>query len=216
MPGLRGLPDIRELRPRKQRREAMSQPEIRDQRPETKASRPILLPGDEFATKNPMALGTAINFVQRAKSIDNESEYTHTGIITAADGTTLEALWTIRPQNIWEAYRGKKTFIARNINMNPAVFRAGYERVRKHIGQWYPFPRLLLHLLHVAKWVHWDRVVCSELTAKFEAGCAEYLDGIMTEKTGFMRNWYGINPDDLSDRWCISRYYNIVFEGIID
>lgn len=178
--------------------------------------RPALLPGDEFATKNPMALGAAINIVQKAKSVDNESEYTHTGIITAADGTTLEALRSVKSQNLWEAYRGEKVLIVRNINMNPEVFDAGYEKIRKHIGQWYPALRMVLHLLHCAKWVHWNHVVCSELTAKFEAGCAEYLETISQKNTGYMRNWYGINPDDLSDRWRISRYYNIVFEGITD
>lgn len=178
--------------------------------------KPITLrPGDEFATRNPMALGVAINLVQKAKSVDNQSEYTHTGIITGMDGATLEALWTVKSQNIWDAYQGKRTLIVRNINMNPAVFCAGYERVKKHIGQWYPFPRLAFHLLHVAKWVHWSHVVCSELTAKFEAGCAEYLDAYSPANTGFMRNWYGVNPDDLADRWRISKYYEIVYEGVL-
>ncbi|MDP3284734.1 MAG: hypothetical protein Q8M56_09945 [Desulfobacterales bacterium] len=176
--------------------------------------RPILKPGDEFATKNPMALGVAINIVQKAKSVDNESTYTHAGIITGAAGTTLESLWTVKSQNIWVAYEGKKTLIVRNINMHSDVYAAGYAKIKKHIGQGYPFPRLFLHLLHCAKWVHWDHVVCSELAAKFEAGCSEYLDDKLPGNTGFMRNWYGVNPDDLADRWRISRYYEIVFEGI--
>lgn len=178
--------------------------------------RPALLPGDEFATRNPMALGAAINIVQRAKSIDNESLYTHAGIITTSAGRTLESLWTVSHQNLWDAYRGQKALIVRNVNMTPEVYLAGYAKIKKHIGQWYPFPRLILHMLHMAKWVHWNRVVCSELVAKFESGCAGFLAGRNVENNGFLLNWYGINPDDLSDRWCISRYYNIVFEGIID
>jgi len=176
--------------------------------------RPTLCPGDEFATKNPMALGMAINFVQKAKSVDNESEYSHTGIITDSYGATIEALWTVKAQNIWDAYRGEKVLIVRNIEMTLPVYVAGAVNIRKHIGQWYPAHRFLFHLLGVAKWIHWDRIVCSELTAKFEAGCAEYLGP--DRGSGFMRNYYGVNPDNLVDRWKISRFFNVVFEGMVE
>jgi hypothetical protein len=176
--------------------------------------RPILCPGDEFATKNPMALGMAINFVQKAKSVDNASEYTHTGIITDAYGATLEALWTIKSQNLWNAYKGEKALVVRNVGMTRPLYIAGFCKIREHLGQWYPAPRILLHLIGAAKWIHWDRIVCSELTAKFEAGCAEYL--VPDRASGFMRNWYGVNPDNLVDRWKISRYYETVFEGVIE
>lgn len=176
--------------------------------------RPLLRPGDEFATRNPMALGAIINFVQRAKSVDNEATYSHTGIIISDEGATLEALWTIKSQNIWDAYKGQQVLIVRNEHMSPWVFAAGYRKIRKHIGQWYPAHRLVLHLLGVAKWIHWGRVVCSELTAKFEVGCAEYLG--QDYPSGFLRTWYGVNPDDLTDRWRIGRCFNIVFEGVFD
>lgn len=173
--------------------------------------RPILCPGDEFATRNPTILGGAIRFCQKVKAADNEAEYNHTGIITDPYGATLEALWTIKAQNIWKDYAGEKVLIVRNVNMTLPVYVAGFNKIRKHIGQWYPVPRLLLHLIGAAKWIHWDRVVCSELTAKFETGCAESLK----REAGFMRNHYGVNPDDLVDRWKISRYYQTVFEGIV-
>jgi hypothetical protein len=176
--------------------------------------RPTLNPGDEFATKNPMALGIAINFVQKVKAVDNESTYTHTGIITDPYGATLESLWTVKSQNLWEAYKGEKVLIVRNINMTLPVYVAGFCKIREHLGQWYPAPRLLLHLIGLGKWIHWDRVVCSEFTAKFETGCAEYLGP--DKASGFMRNHYGVNPDNLVDRWKISRYYETVFEGIIE
>ncbi|MDX9820633.1 MAG: hypothetical protein RBT20_01765 [Syntrophales bacterium] len=176
--------------------------------------RPLLQAGDEFATRNPMALGSVINFVQRAKSVDNASEFTHAGMIVGGDGNTLEALWTVKNQNLWEAYRGERVLIVRNINMTPEVYAAGYGKIERHIGQWYPVHRLLLHLLHLAKWVHWDRLVCSELVAKFETGCAECLG--LDKASGFMRNYYGVNPDDLADRWRESRYYQVVFEGVLE
>lgn len=176
-------------------------------------TRPILRPGDEFATKNPMALGALINLCQKVKATDNESEYSHTGIILEPTGTTLEALWTVGSQNLWEAYRGNKVLVVRNINMTPDTYVCGIAKIRKHIGQWYPVHRLLIHLVGLAKFIHWNRVVCSELAAKFETGCAEFRP---EKEMGFMRNWYGVNPDDLSDRWRISRYYEIIFEGVVE
>ena len=176
--------------------------------------RPTLQPGDEFATRNPMALGMAINFVQAAGAVDNQSDFSHTGFITSVDASTLEALWTVKSQNIWDAYKGARVLIVRNINMTPDVYAAGFAKIKKHIGQWYPAHRLILHLLHLAKWVHWDRIVCSELTAKFETGCAEHLGPDVA--AGFMRNYYGVNPDNLVDRWTISKYYNTVFEGVVE
>lgn len=174
---------------------------------------PILYCGDEFATRNSSIIGAAIRFGQKVKAADNESTYNHTGIITDPQGATLEALWTIKSQNVWKDYAGEKILIVRNVNMTLPVYVAGMTKIKKHVGQWYPVPRLLLHLIGAAKWIHWDRVVCSELTAKFEAGCADYL---ADREAGFMRNWYGVNPDHLADRWRISRYYTTVFEGVIE
>ena len=175
---------------------------------------PLLRPGDEFATRNPMALGAVINICQAAKAPDNESTYSHTGIIKDPAPATLEALWTVKSQNLWEAYKGARVLVVRNINMQPEVYKAGFEKIEKHIGQWYPAHRLILHFLGVAKWIHWDRIVCSELTAKFETGCAEFLG--LDRAAGFMRNYYGVNPDNLVDRWKISRYYETVFEGVVE
>jgi len=171
-----------------------------------------LLAGDEFTTKNPMALGVAINVVQTVKAVDNDSDYTHAGIITGPDGTSIESLWTVKSQNIYRAYAGQRIMIVRNAHMSIPVFLAGYEKVKPNIGQWYPFPRLLLHMIGMAKWVHWGHVVCSELVAKFEAGCAEKLG---EENHGFLRNWYGVNPDNLVDRWRDSKHYEVIFEGVL-
>lgn len=175
---------------------------------------PILCPGDEFASKNPMALGAVINVCQKVKAADNESIYTHTGLITDPYASTLESLWTVKSQNLWEAYRGERVLVVRNVNMTPLVYAAGFEKIRRHIGQWYPAHRLLLHFLGVAKWIHWDRIVCSEFTGKFETGCAEFLG--LDRASGFMRNYYGVNPDNLTDRWRESRYYRTVFEGVVE
>lgn len=161
-----------------------------------------------------MALGKMINIVQQIKAYDNQSEYTHTGIIVDPHGATLEALWTVKTQNLFDAYKGQKVLIVRNIHMTLPVFIAGLAKIRPHIGQWYPIHRLLLYLIGVAKWIHWDGIVCSELAAKFETGCAEYLGD--DDASGFMRNHYGVNPNHLAGRWAISRFYQTVFEGIVE
>lgn len=172
-----------------------------------------LQPGDEFAVCSPTALGCLIRMAEKVKAGDNESKYNHTGIILDGEGTTLESKWTVRSGNLWKDYVGCPVLVVRNIYMTPWVFQLGYEKIKRHIGQWYPVHRLALHLLGLAKWVHWDDVVCSELTAKFEVGCAEYFGE--DEGAGFMRNHYGVNPDHLTDRWEISRYYHTIFEGVI-
>jgi hypothetical protein len=161
-----------------------------------------------------MALGALINICQAARAVDNESQYSHTGIIADYTGATMEALWTVRSQNLWEAYKGAKLLVVRNINMTPDVFAAGFGKIRGHLGQWYPVHRLLFHLLGLAKWIHWHRIVCSELAAKFEAGCAEHIG--LDRASGFLRNYYGVNPDNLTDRWRESRYYTTVFEGVVE
>lgn len=179
-------------------------------------TRPKLQKGDEFATRNPMWLGRIITFSQKIKAIDNEATYSHAGIIINEDGTTLEALWTVKSQNLWQAYQGQHILIVRNKYMSNSVFTAGYNKIKKHIGQIYPFHRLVFHLLGIAKFIHWRRLVCSELVAKFEAGCAEYLSQTLgLDSKGFLRNWYGVNPDHLADRWLLSKYYDVVYQGII-
>lgn len=170
-----------------------------------------LMPGDEFATRNPMTMGRLINIVQRIKAVDNESRYTHAGIILSKSGGTLEALWTVQSRHI-TAYAGQRMLIVRNVHMSDDVWRAGYAKIRGNIGQWYPAHRLILHLMGLAKFVHWGRVVCSELAAKFETGCAGYLG---EGNYGFLRNWYGVNPDNLADRWRDSRHYQVLFEGVL-
>lgn len=175
---------------------------------------PELRAGDEFATRNPMALGALINICQAARAVDNESAYSHTGIITDPKGATLEALLKVKSQNLWGSYRGARVLIVRNVNMTPDVYAAGYQKIRGHIGQWYPAHRLILHLVGLAKWIHWGRIVCSELTAKFETGCAERIG--LDSASGFLRNYYGVNPDNLTDRWRESRYYETVYEGVVE
>jgi hypothetical protein len=164
------------------------------------APRPALAAGMVFAVNSGSSLAHAINFFQKAKSVDNESTYNHAGIIVGTKGRTFEALWKIRYSGL-DAYKGCPVIIACHKLMTEKRFEDAWPKIAKLNGNMYPFPRLPLHALGLAKYVHWKYPVCSELVAKFEFECE------------LRRNWWGINPDNLADEWRISKHYEIIFEG---
>ena len=163
--------------------------------------------GDVFASSNPQSLGRMINFVQRLKSKDNESTYGHTGIIVDGCGTTIEAVWKIETQNLFEDYKGQKVLIARWKGMDKDNFLKGFGAITEHFGATYPYYRLFMHALGIGKFIHFKTPVCSEFTQKFLVSCGA--------KTLAGNNWWGINPDDLVDEWRISEHFDIIFEGVI-
>lgn len=159
--------------------------------------------GMVFATANPMLLGKAINGIQWLWSSDNESRYSHAGIIIDSNGTTFEALWTVKSQNIFEAYKGKKVIIAQPHATESKIRIELTKLISAHKGDWYPFWRLGLHIIPpLAKIGLLDKLVCSELTAKYL-----YMIGVRHSK------YKGTNPDTLVDEWRNWKAYDIVFEG---
>jgi len=141
---------------------------------------PKVQPGDIFCTKNPMWLGRAINMVQKVWADDAESKYSHSGIIIDKFGTTIESLWRVKNQNLFEAYEGQQILIGRADLMTSASFNSGKEKIKSHDRDVYPFYRLFFHLIPpLARHINFGRVVCSELTAKFlvGAGILNYNDG---------------------------------------
>lgn len=164
----------------------------------------LLQKGDVFCTANPMWLGKAINFVQKINSKDNKSVYSHSGIIIDECGTTFEALWTNKKQNLFEAYKGQQVIIGRNVNMTEVRFLKGWSRIAHHEGKWYAGHRLLLFPVpFLAKYLNLGLGVCSELTMKF------------LFKAGLSDCWKGWNPDDVSDMIHKYKEYRIVFEGTL-
>jgi len=162
-----------------------------------------LKPGYVFASHSNAFLGKAIRLVERIKSRDNEASYNHTGIILAETGRAIEALTTIKETNFYDEYRGQKVLIVNWRYMSETGFKQGYEAIRETTGSWYPWPRFVLFLVGMAKFIHWKTPVCSELTARF-------LDA-----AGDRRNYWGINPDDLVDEWRISKHYDVIYEGVL-
>lgn len=164
--------------------------------------------GDIFATRNPQGLGKAILLMQDVKSQDGKSDYGHTGIITSSSGDTFEALWTIKEQKLFEAYKGSQVLVARWDGMTLEAFNQGFSEVSKMKDRMYPWYRLVWHALGLARWVHFLKTpVCSEITAHFllHAG-ATCIYG---------ENYWGITPDNLVDEWRISKHFNTVFEGVL-
>ena len=165
-----------------------------------------LQPGDVFATRNPQGLGKAICLAESIKSEDGEATYGHTGIIIDSSGTTFEALWTIKRQNLFEAYAGNQVLIARWTGMTLQAFQKGFDAVKVQEGRTYPFYRLLLHLVGLGKIHIENQEVCSEITEHFLiAAGAITLGGC---------NWYGLTPDNLADEWRISKYFDVLWEGM--
>lgn len=163
-----------------------------------------LEPGDIFCTRNPMWLGRAINAVQRFHSVDNQSEYSHAGIVIDPDGGSFESLWTIRRSHI-DIYEGKKVLVGRHEDMTRAMATNGLEALyQEHLGQIYPAHRLIFHLIPpLAKYISSGHFpVCSELAAKFLCKC------------GLLGYWKGVNPDHIADMIHNFRYFEVVYEGI--
>ena len=165
--------------------------------------------GDIFCARNPMMLGKAINFVQKIQAKDNQSEYSHSGIIVIGgeleECGTFEALWTNKQQRFYKAYKGKKVLIGRHKDMNLKLFNRGWNGIKKHEGKWYAGHRLLFHLIPLApKYLCLGFGVCSELTMKF------------LYKAGLAPAWKGWNPDDVADMIHNYRDYEIIFEGVLE
>jgi hypothetical protein len=164
-----------------------------------------LIAGDVFCSSNPMWLGRAINAIQWFWSKDGESKYSHAGIILDGSGTTLEALWTVSGRNIFDACKNDNLIIARPDCPRPAKESALDQIMLRHSGQWYPFWRLLFHLIPpMAKVALFDRLVCSELTAQYL-----FFAGVRHKQ------YKGTNPDMLADEWRRWKNFDVILEGML-
>jgi hypothetical protein len=164
----------------------------------------FLEPGDIFVVKVDSWFGKAINFFQKIWAKDNESTYSHAGIILDPDGTTFEALETIKRQNLFTDYAGKRVRIGRYVKMNQTKFFKGWAMIQHYEGKAYPVWRLVFHIIPpVAKFVRSIFGVCSEVVGRFLCG------------VGIVNVWSGLNPDDIADM--IKRWddFDVVYEGTV-
>lgn len=157
--------------------------------------------GDCFCTRNPMILGRAINAVQKFHAKDNQSKYSHAGIMVGKR-TSFEALWTNKKQDFFKAYQGRQVLIGRHVKMTPTLFFKGWDGIKKHEGKPYAGHRLFLFFIpFMAKYLSLGLVVCSELTMKFLC------------KAGLVNAYRGYNPDDIADMIHKWKDWEIIFEG---
>lgn len=160
--------------------------------------------GDIFLTRNPMMLGKIINAVQKFNSPDNESIYSHAGIIIDESGKTLEALWTVKSQNIYKDYKGIEVLILRYSGMTDEAFSNGMKKIKRHVGDFYPVIRLFTMIIpQIAKHLYLGNGVCSELTG-------EFLNGVGLKDV----YWKGWTPDNLHDYTRIHRDFSVVHKGV--
>lgn len=162
-----------------------------------------LLPGDIFCTRNPADLGKAIVAVEKLQAKDSQAEYGHSGIVTDITGTTLEALWTVKGNDLL-AYKGDKVLIGRWKGMSPLTFQSGMEAISNQIHETYPWWRLLLMALGLGKVPTGKYVVCSELVCKFLIGA-----GVTT-----IGDFHGQNPDDVADMIRKWKEFEVIYEGV--
>jgi hypothetical protein len=78
--------------------------------------------------------------------VDSSSTFTHAGIILDKEGTTFEALWSLRKRNFFEALKGDTVIVGRNKNMTVDNFNKGWKAIKKYEGKFYPVFRLSLFL----------------------------------------------------------------------
>lgn len=149
----------------------------------------IIQPLDFFCVAGDSFVSKSICYVTKNLSPDRTSEYNHCGIFPDGSLCTLEALWTLTSNNFISRYEGKKVLIARWSNITPKATLHALKETNKHIGQWYPALRLVLHLANIAHIFHWTTdLVCSEYVAKvlYKAGARH-------------GEFYGTTPDILAD-----------------
>lgn len=161
-------------------------------------------PGDYFCVQTSGIISRMILWFQKLKALDHESTYNHAGIIVNSDGTTFESLAKIAHYGL-QGYVGHKVIIGRHCKMNVPTFLRGYHVIKKFDGYRYPAWRLLWHAFGLANVIDVIRVpVCSELVIEHAraAGLVEY-DG------------YGWSPDNLADEMRRSKYFDIVYEGVL-
>jgi hypothetical protein len=164
----------------------------------------VLRAGDVFVVESNNWLARAIRFCERSKDVAADANYNHAGIIYSPPHITFEALAHLDFSHL-DDYWGCPVMIARPVTVSDRAIGAALGLILDHRGELYPFMRLPLHMLGVAHAVHFHKVVCSELVAKF-----------IHHATGWdeFENWFGYDPAELADifeRWS---KFEVIFKGI--
>ena len=159
--------------------------------------------GDCFVVRGDTSLSYLIRVFGNFWSSDGECSFNHAGIIIDPDGSTFESKSRIDHYNV-EQYKGSQILIVRHKKMTFDMFCKGLTSIIHLDGVRYPWWRLGLHLVHLARFFNRSGIpVCSELVGMFENGA------------GLRKTFWGLTPDNLADEWRISKHYEIVYEGVL-
>lgn len=164
-------------------------------------------PGDIVCTRGDNIFSKSIRGVEEVWAKDGEADFNHVLVIIDSDGTTFEALEKIRRQNIYDAYKGCRIKVFRNETMTDAVFKIGFNAIKRHEGNIYPAWRLLLAIIPPLSRVigTGENLVCSELVSKFLYKCG--IDNFYP--------YLGKTPDDVHDMCENYKGWNCIFDIVI-
>ena len=163
----------------------------------------MIRPGDIFVVKRPTFFSNAIARTCEFWAIDGSAEYSHSGIILSADGTTFEARRRTGQYHMND-FRGLPILIGRHKDMTAKMASLHFPAlILDYDGDVYPWWRILLHMIPILsrKIGTGGHLVCSELSARFLYDC------------GFLPTFLGYNPDHIADMINLYRDWSIVLKG---
>jgi len=159
-------------------------------------------PGDVVLTNLPGILGSAINKAQSFWSpLTVDASTSHAAYVIDSDGSTLEALWTVKRRNVYALSQQMPLIIARHDCMNPATFEKSWASIKDYEGTRYPFYRLVYHLLPPVSKLADKWLVCSELVAR-----ALY-------EVELCPVYNGMNPHELHMLVCMGAGWKVVWDS---
>ena len=164
-----------------------------------------LQPCDCVMSHYPSALANCIAW-DESEDPTSDPEYTHSFIITKADGTIIDTLLRVRFGNLYEDYKGVQLLIGRYIGPVVVPPEQVIEAISKDVGDIYPMWRLSADVLNAGREIHTDSKVCSERSAEMLGMLTGYPE---------LKNPYGWTPGQLATmmrRWA---KFEVVFEGIL-
>ena len=167
---------------------------------------PKIQSGDLFLVAGTGDISKGILLFERIWGRDNVSMFSHAGVICTKEGLTLEALPSgFKQGSFFDEYIGKKILLVRPMSVSVDTMNKAFEKFgNDHVGDRYPFGRLILHALGLARFFKSDTDVCSEGVAEL---C--YLFGIRHNR------WNGVTPDDLEEEFRNWKCYQIIYDGIL-
>lgn len=141
--------------------------------------------------------GHLIAFFQSLYNKDHAAHHDHAAL-GIGDNQIFHTTFTFTQKTTRKF--SSQAVILRPLGMTENKFTAGWKLVADQEGRFYPYWRLFLHMIRLAKYIYWRSMGCSELVAAFLHGAGYWPD----------THW-GVDPDDL---WDYARAHPDLFDII--